>query len=294
MSESVKPITPAAILADPHVLDAVTSYVLADDPAPGIATADLPRWYDALKTYASNGGNLVLTDGALDALVPLGVVPAKALTKGTEYGGWLSFTEPGSDTPTYENQPLTKGLDVAGAAEGSGAGLTHRRQTYDPGGLGYFIGTSAQGDCAVAKCEAPQVIVSADAWKKAGGTVAGQTAVKVGMAEDEPIGVAYGEVPVGRGRIRIAGGLLPAPTQANNHTYGLNAHGLSWTGWRVLVNLLSSGLAAPVAPAGVQTVAIIPRTGADSALPLDVAAVVITLAALVRFGRARRRLQPVS
>ena len=288
LSESIKPITAAAILANPHLLDGVTSYVLADDPAPGVAAADLARWYATLKAYASNGGNLVLTDRALDALAPLGIVPANAIAKGVEYGGWLSFTAPGSDAPTYDKLPLTMGLALAGAADGTGAGLTHRRQTYDPGGLGYFIGNTTGGTCATSKCEAPQAIVNPEAWKKAGGVVAGQSAVKIGAAADEPIGVGYGEVPVGTGRIRIAGGLLPQPTQANNHTYGLKAHGLSWTGWQVLVNLMSAGLAAPVAPSTPQQVDLIPRTGAESAVPLDLAAVVITVAALVRLQGARK------
>ena len=294
LGDAIKPLTAAAILGDPHTLDAFPTYVLADDPAPGVAAPDRTRWYEILKNYASHGGNLVLTDHALAALAPLGVVPANAIIAGTEYGGWISFTQPAGDAPTYDTSPLTRGLKAAGAAEGSGAGLTHRRQTYDPGGLGYYIGTDAQSDCSRAKCEAPQTIVNADAWKKAGGVIAGQAAVKLGDAPDEPIGVAYGEVPVGAGRIRIAGGLLPQPTEANNHTYGLAAHGLSWTGWRVFVNLMSAGLAAPLPRSVPQPVTLIPRTGADASMPLDVAAIVVTLAALLRFGRVRRRLQPVS
>ncbi len=294
LSDSVKPITPAAILANPHVLDGVSTYVLADDSAPGVSGADRDRWFAALKAYASNGGNLVLTDHALDALAPLGIVAANQVVKGVEYGGWISFTQPGNEEPTYEKMPLTQGLDVAGAADGSGAGLDHRRQTYDPGGLGYLIAPGTGGDCGNIKCEAPQSIVNTDAWKKAGGVVAGLAAVKVGSADEEPIGVAYGEMPVGKGRVRIAGGLLPQPTEANNHTYGLKGHGLSWTGWQVFVNLLSAGLAAPLAPSVPQPVTLIPRTGADASIPLDVAAIAVTLAALLRFARARRRLQPLS
>src|SRR5207237_614284 len=61
LGRSITPITPAAILKDAHVLDGVASYVLANDPAPGVAPGDLTRWYGLLKEYASNGGTLVLT-----------------------------------------------------------------------------------------------------------------------------------------------------------------------------------------------------------------------------------------
>ena len=297
LSPSIKPIAPAAILKNPHVLDGVESYVLADDPAPGVARSDLARWYAALKAYADRGGNLVLTDHALDALAPLGVVDAAALIKGNEYGGWISFTDP-KGALTFNASALTQGLDKPGASTGTGAGLDHRRQTYDPGGLGYYIGELASGDCTQERCDAPQELVDVAAWTKAGGTVAGRSAVQVPKTPGEPIGVAYGEVPVGAGRIRIAGGLLPPPTEANNHTYGLAAHGLSWTGWQVLVNLLTTTKSAPVSSLGVDTArglpTSIPRTGGDQRAPLDLAAMGVVVAALVRFTRARRRLHTLS
>ncbi len=93
LGDTVRAITPAAVLANPHVLDTVSAYALADDPSPGVPAKDRARWFAALKTFVTNGGTLVLTDTALDALVDLGVVPASALTHGIEYGGWISFTD---------------------------------------------------------------------------------------------------------------------------------------------------------------------------------------------------------
>jgi hypothetical protein len=287
LGAKVRAITPAAILANPHALDGVAVYALADDAAPGVAAKDRAAWFGALKTFAANGGILVLTDHALDALVDLGVVPASALVKGVEYGGWISFTDD-KGASTF-GAPLAAGLDRAGASNGSGAGFDRRRQTYDPGALGYPIAATPGPDCTSGdSCHAPQEMVNVDAWRKAGGSVVGQTAVVVKRNASEPTGVAYGEVPVGKGRVRIAGGLLPTPTELYNHPYGLEGYALSWTGWQVLANMLSVNGTAPL-KSSVLAVDQIPRTGADAGVPLDVAAAAITLAALVRLCRERAK-----
>ncbi|MEY2424837.1 MAG: hypothetical protein QOI61_409, partial [Actinomycetota bacterium] len=219
----------------------------------------------------------------------LGIVAKTALIDGVEYGGWISFTS-SADNVTLGKTPLTKGLDRAGAASGSGAGLDVRRQTYDPGAIGYPISANAGADCLFGNaCHAPQVIVNVDAWKKAGGTIDGRAAAKSpSAANNEPIGVAYGEVPIGRGRVRIAGGLLPTPTENYPHQFGLEGFALSWTGWQVLVNLLSAGTAAPSNTA-VLGITVLPETGAHPAMPLDVAAVLLTLVLARRVVRLRAR-----
>ena len=155
------------------------------------------------------------------------------------YGGWLSFTD-ADGAVTFGKTPLTKDLDLPGAANGSGDGLGYARQTYDPAAVGYAVTDGGSGTCSGSDCDAPQVIVDPAAWTAAGGTVAGRSGVVQPPPESNaPIsftggstkfGVGYGEVPVGKGRVRIAGGLLPMPTEKNNHPYGLEAQGLSWTG----------------------------------------------------------------
>ncbi|MEY2467375.1 MAG: hypothetical protein QOF21_73, partial [Actinomycetota bacterium] len=292
LGPNIHPITPTAVLKNAHVLDGVSSYILADDPAPGVAAADRAAWFAALKNYVNNGGNLVLTDRGLDALADLGVVPSTALIHGVEYGGWISFTD-ADNRLTFGTHPLTARLDLPGAATGSDSTLDHRRQTYDPGGVGYRISESIGQGCLTGLCDAPQVLVNTDAWRKAGGTVVGRAGVVHRGGGSEVTGTTYGELPLGRGRIRIVGGLLPTPTEANDHPYGLLGYSLSWTGWQVLVNLVSVSSAAP-APTNVLGITTIPRTGGAQEGPLDLAAVAITLAALVRFARARRRLHPLS
>lgn len=281
LDSSIRAVSPSAILKSAGALNNVPAYVLADDAAPGVAQADRGRWFDALKAYVQRGGTLVLTDNAVDGLADLGIVPASALRHGVEYGGWVSFTDL-KDASTMGKTPLTKSIDRPGAKSGQGAGLTLRRQTYDPGAVGYPISEDIGGTCAQTEtCTAPQVVVDPDAWTKAGGSVAGRASVTVKTTET--IGVALGEIPLGQGRIRIAGGLLPTPTQAYNHPYGLDGYGLSWTGWQVLANLLSTDNAVVVNDE------VLPRTGGQGAEPIDFALIVVGLALALRLaGRVRR------
>jgi hypothetical protein len=297
---SVRAVTPASVLKNAAALDGVRSYVLADDAAPGVAPADRERWFGALKAFVQRGGNLVLTDHALDALVPLGIVPQKALTKGPHYAGWISFTDTDNQA-TYGRFPLTRGLSLPGAAESAVGDLEHARQTYDPAALGYVVSDSPIGDCSDGLCEAPQEVINVAAWKAAGGVVAGRSAVVLpnpGAGETHigdatiylnvaPLvskGVTLGEVALGKGTIRIAGGLLPTATEANPHPFGLDAQALSWTGYQVLVNLMSTG-AAPGSSVGGVT--LIPRTGGDTSTTVDLAA--IALAAALAMRALRRR-----
>jgi hypothetical protein len=297
---SMRAITPASILQNPAALDGVRSYLLADDAAPGVAPADRTRWFAALKSFVQRGGNLVLTDHALDALVPLGIVGEKALTKGPHYAGWISFTDQ-NNQPTLGRQPLTKGLTLPVAAESVVGDLAHARQTYDPAALGYVVSDSPVGDCSDGSCEAPQEIVDVGAWKAAGGGVAGRSSIVVPKPGNGEIhvgdgtiyhsvppvlvtGVTLGEVALGKGTVRIAGGLLPAPTEKNEHPFGLAGHALSWTGYQVLVNLMSTGAATGVSPAAV---GVIPRTGGDASATVDFAAIVLAAALAARGVRRR-------
>jgi len=51
-------------------------------------------------------------------------------------------------------------------------------------------------------------------------------------------GTSLGELALGRGRIRIAGALLPAPTEKNYHPFGLSSYALTYTGYQLIDNLL--------------------------------------------------------
>jgi hypothetical protein len=279
LDPAIRPVAPASVLQHPNALNGVGAYVLADDAAPGVAPADRARWFSALKSYVQAGGTLVLTDQALSALVDLGIVGAKDLHRGVEYGGWISFTD-AANASTLDKTALTKSLDRPGASTGDGAGLTLRRQTYDPGAIGFPISEKIGQSCLQSHtCSAPQTVVDPAAWTKAGGLVAGRASVTIGP--DEIIGVALGELKLGQGVVRIAGGLLPTPTEAYNHPYGLDGYALSWTGWQVLANLLSTNGVAVIGDD------VLPRTGGGAA-GVDVAVVLIGLAIGGRLLQRRR------
>jgi len=281
------PVTVADILGNASPLVGLSTLVLADDPAPGVPAASRKLWFDRLGNWVNAGGNLVLTDGALSALGDLGIVPAGSVVSGAHYGGWFSFSD-ASGASTFGKHPLAAGLDLPGAANGSGSGLQRRRQTYDPAAIGYYVSESAgNGGCTNDRCDAPLTVVDPAAWAKAGGSVAGQSAVRLGKdgAGPQRTGVGLGEVPYGMGRVRIAGALLPTPTQANNHPYGLQAHGLTWTGYQVLVNLLD---ARPRAIAGPLGVSRIPATGPTPDAAPFVAGVLMIALALRRMRRVVR------
>lgn len=282
------PVTAAQILGGSSPLPGLSSFVLADDPAPGVPAASRKLWFERLGNWVNGGGNLVLTDGALQALSELGVIPAAAVTRGIAYGGWVSFTDTGTSA-TFAKHPLAAGIDLPGAANGNGSGLTLRRQTYDPSAVGYFIDESTGSDCnnSSVHCDAPQWIIDPAAWAKAGGSIAGRSAVYVGKTGSltQKTGVALGDLAYGAGRIRIAGALLPTPTDTNNHPYGLTSHGLTYVGYQLLVNLLDTKARVVVGAAGVSR---IPATSAaPSAAP--VAAVALALTLVVRRVRLHRR-----
>ena len=48
----------------------------------------------------------------------------------------------------------------------------------------------------------------------------------------------YGEMPVGKGRVRFLGALLPDPTEEFYHPYGLQNYAVTYTGYTLLQNML--------------------------------------------------------
>ncbi|HVM39263.1 MAG TPA: hypothetical protein VM618_00645, partial [Acidimicrobiia bacterium] len=73
-----------------------------------------------------------------------------------------------------------------------------------------------------------------------GGTVAARTLVRETPTpgDTSATGTSLGELPFGDGVIRIAGALLPDPTEQNYHPFGLTSYALTYTGYQVFENLL--------------------------------------------------------
>ena len=197
---------PLAAIRVPDVLKGRTrladfdSIVLANDPMP--EGTDEAAWYAALKAFVQGGGNLVVTDAAAPALARLGLVPEDAITSANHYVGFVDF-------PADRSHPLNRGL--RGVAS----------QTYDTVPIGYSFG----GQNA-----APNWKVATAAWQQAGGTTAGTN----GSGR-----TIYGEAPLGAGKVRFLGALLPDPTEEFFHPYGLQSYAVTYTGYTLLENMLA-------------------------------------------------------
>ncbi|MFN2467188.1 MAG: M14 family zinc carboxypeptidase [Gaiellaceae bacterium] len=216
----------AGILNGTVDLSQYRSVVIADNAFPGVPAGQEAAWGAKLKAYVQGGGNLVLTDGALRALAPMAIgLTAGDVSKTDFYAGFIAFTNDGGSTATYAD-PLAKNINQPGAAEGP----SHRHQTYEPVPLGMDLG--ARQSCSGAQCTAPIWTVTQSAWQAAGGRTVGQT----GGGRTN-----LGELPVGQGVVRVIGALLPMPTEAYYHPFGLASYALTYTGFQVLNNALQWG-----------------------------------------------------
>ncbi len=227
------------ILADPDVLRSFDTVVAADRFMPGgDARSDEERvaYAAAFRTFVENGGNLVLTDGALTALSDVAGLPQDAVSSGAYYAGYIDFHD--WDQPTFDRHPLTEEIEKDGTASGrqtlQGTAYHNRRQTYEPVPIGYLVGGPST---CTSGCDAPNWVVDRAAWDDAGGLTLGRTFVRPGPDGGSGWdGVSLGELEVSEGVVRIIGGLLPEPTQDNFHPYGLSAHALTYTGYQVFEN----------------------------------------------------------
>lgn len=247
-------LTVDEVLADPTVLNGFDSIVAADAFMPGYASggksrygkAQFAAYARAFRAFVERGGNLVLTDGALAGLSAVDRrFTAKDVTKGYFYAGWMDFDDGAG--PTYAKNVLARGVDKEGTAEGSASygdqSFTHRHQTYEPVPIGFYV--SSGGDCFSDRCDSPNWVVNEGAWRKAGGTVAARTYARLHTAPTFPgggavgnvTGVSLGELRLGKGRIRVAGALLPQPTEANYHPFGLSSYAVTYTGYQIFENM---------------------------------------------------------
>jgi hypothetical protein len=202
--------------------------------------AEKDRWFAKLGEWVKGGGNLVLTDGALQALPELTGVPASAVSKQTVYAGQSAFAlkDDGSDTL---KDPLARNVAQPGARFNTGK----RRQMFEPTPLGFAIQNSKGADGSFAR----QFDVDRAEWEKAGGrVVAGSADSGARDAQAVYDRVTIGEAPVGKGDIRIAGALLPQPTEEFDHQFGLEPYASTYTGYVIAANLLESVNRSP-APA---------------------------------------------
>lgn len=198
-------------------LDRFDTLIVANDALPeGID--DEEAWWSQLGDWVDGGGNLLLTDAALQALPNLveGIAADHIQVTESYVGSVETFTDRG--------HPLNAGL--RGVAS----------QTFDTVPIGYAFGGSNNS--------APNWEVDQAAWEAAGGFTAGTHSDGFAI---------HGELPVGDGRIGILGALLPDPTEEFYHPFGLQNYAVTYTGYTLLHNHLQWDNPAQVdapAPAG--------------------------------------------
>jgi hypothetical protein len=221
-------VAAADIAANSSALDGFDSLVLADIVAPADSQGrpyDRAAYLANIKAWVQRGGNLVLTDRALHALGEMGVVPAADI----------------KDLKVYQPYSNIRAKDHAMVSGLRG----NARQLAEATLVGYGIGNSAS----------PMTIVTKAAWTAAGGTTVGTTGNNAGSSDDQTQ-TSVGELALGKGKIRILGGGLAMPSEADDHRYGLKDYALSYSGLYILENAIKhdapglGGGTAAAAPAG--------------------------------------------
>lgn len=198
----------------------------------------------ALGAFVKGGGDLILTDSALRMLPSLTDIAPKAVHKDFAYVGYSDLDR---------SHPLTKGL------------LATAWQTYAPTPIGYPLlmerdsywdsGTNNEdaGDNSPTKNSSTIWTVDRDAWEAAGGETVGtadppadrksvdegNTIDAVGKRDADQDKTEIGILEVGKGRIVIFGALLPRPTEAYPHWFGINPYAISSAGQTMLLRVLS-------------------------------------------------------
>lgn len=186
--------------------------VIAQDPH-----LDSPSTLTAIRGYAAAGGTVIVTDEALKDLAAWHIVPPSAVGHSLVYAGYV--------TPTKKHDPLTRGARQLSS------------QTYEPVPLGYELSNTFSSSTSVDT--APAWWVSTKAWQSAHGASAGTT----GTGH-----TSLGSVRLGKGQVRIIGSLLPNPSGAFTHPFGVNSYDLTYWGYQLLENAL--GATAGLRPVG--------------------------------------------
>jgi len=269
------------------------------------------RWPDVLhgrlaaqsKRYESVvdegiAGNLVLTDSALQATAEIGLLPATAVKPFKDLAGSYSFWGgPASATYNVPDQyPLARNVKKPGAAE-QVVGL---RQAVEPTPLGYSpdIGLDTTP-------EMPFWGVDKTAWEKACGRTPA-TLCTTATTVTNGTSTNLGEAVFGKGRVRVAGILLPDPVfvpgKENDARYGLASYALTYTGYDVFSNLVSfqrgsalgvvGPVKAPVVAGAATNRGRLPATGGGLGLAAGMA--LVAGAGLVTRAARRRRIKPVT
>ena len=200
MDEPFVPIKPRRIAFDKTALNRLDTLVIADKLRPKTRDglpAPVKRYFANLGAWIKRGGNLVVTDRAIRALAKLDVVPGSAVQN-------INVYQPYTDIVDFEH-PMVQRL------------RPNARQLVESPPLGYCIGN----ECS------PMTVVDQAAFEDAGGHTVGTS------GEGR---VSIGQVPLGKGVVRVVGGALPMPTEKYDHRYGLRDYAMTYTGLYIMEN----------------------------------------------------------
>ena len=203
----VTPVDPADVASGAVDLTAYDTLVVADVllPPDRLGRTVSPSTYGrALRAFADGGGQLVLTDGAIEGLRHFGF-SGEDLQSADTNAGHVDF---GTRDHAWEEE-----LEPTAS------------QTYYEVPLGFPPLASA-----------PHHGITSSAWEEAGGVTVG-TVTPGG--EGATAFTALGEMPSGEGKVSIFGALLPTPTEGWEHAEGLVAYGVTIAGGQVFHEMLS-------------------------------------------------------
>lgn len=170
-----------------------------------------------IKAWVEGGGSLVVTDSAIRALGHLELVAEDAVDVGQTYMGYTDIID--TDHPLAANM---RGFS---------------RQTYEGVPLGYALSTSAPNwfvQMAEAESKGDPVGII-----NVGGNAAGLGGTPAAN---------FGEILLGKGKVRYLGALLPDPTQENYHPYGLASYATTYAGNQFFLNMLDFELVFEAPP----------------------------------------------
>jgi hypothetical protein len=207
----------------------------------GLSEADADAYFANLKKFAQQGGNLVLTDAALQTASELGIVPAeetKQVFSGSETTAGNYAFQIANGNVTYNNAakyPLAADIKKPGAAEQESG----RRQAVEPAPLGYSPDYGLDSDPKL-----PAWGIDKAAWTAGCGLEDCVTAVMLSTGTSAYRTANLGEAKLGLGTVRIAGILFPDPIfepdeAKNDHRFGLADYSLTYTGYDVFENLIN-------------------------------------------------------
>ena len=196
---------------------------------------EFEQYASALSRYAGLGGNLVLTDGALDGLGMLGVVSPDVVLASQPGGRGavpryeMNVSGRGNLCTPDSPDPLLRDVCLPGTAGGTA------RQAVEPTPIGYTPDATLDG---AARAKLTQHHVVRSAWEEGCGKDNQLECTSALLGS----GVGLGERHFGRGLIRIAGALLPDPNFApggpRDMRFGVASYALTFSAWQTFLNLV--------------------------------------------------------